>query len=86
MKKVFVLLVVAILIINCVVLLGCNKEEEKCDHNYVQGSVKKVATCTKEGEVEYVCSKCGDKITRTYPATGHNFVDGVCTDCGESES
>ena len=29
----------------------------------------------------YTCD-CGDSYTETLPATGHDFVDGFCTNCG----
>ncbi|MCD8189218.1 MAG: MBG domain-containing protein [Clostridiales bacterium] len=44
------------------------------------------ATCTEDGYTTYTCSACGDSYTETIPATGHTFVDGVCTSCGEKET
>ena len=54
------------------------------------------ATCTEEGNNEYYyCSECdkyfkdieGEEETtveaETIPATGHNYVNGVCSACGE---
>ena len=42
-------------------------------------------TCTAGGYTTYTCSACGDKYTgNETAATGHNFVNGSCTDCGES--
>ena len=43
------------------------------------------ATCTKEGYTgDTVCSVCGYVTAKgeTIPATGHDFVDGVCIVCG----
>ena len=44
-------------------------------------------TCTAEGSYDTVvyCSECGEEISRetvTVPATGHNNVNGTCTNCG----
>lgn len=44
------------------------------------------ATCTTEGKTEGShCATCGEVITaqKTIPKKDHNFVDGVCTFCGE---
>ena len=41
-------------------------------------------TCTEDGYTEIGCI-CGNVSHVTLPATGHNYVDGVCTGCGESE-
>ncbi|MBP3660108.1 MAG: glycoside hydrolase N-terminal domain-containing protein, partial [Oscillospiraceae bacterium] len=48
------------------------------------------ATCTEAGSYDSVvyCSECGEEISRetvNVPALGHDFVDGVCTRCGEVE-
>ena len=83
MKKLLVIMVVILLIVTCFMVVSCNKKgDPNCDHTFVQGKIIKNATCTQDGKVEYVCSKCGATTTRTIPATGHNFVDGICTDCG----
>ena len=42
------------------------------------------ATCTEDGYVVYTCA-CGETYTETITATGHNYVDGVCTACGEKD-
>ena len=41
-------------------------------------------TCTEDGYTESGCI-CGNVSHVTLPATGHNYVDGVCAVCGESE-
>ncbi|MBO5040628.1 MAG: hypothetical protein J6D09_05980 [Clostridia bacterium] len=53
-----------------------------CDHNYVEES-RENATCTEDGSVTYVCSKCEDEKIEILKA-GHIRVNGVCTVCGES--
>ena len=47
------------------------------------------ATCTTDGSYEEVvyCTECGEELSRVkvvVPAA-HNFVDGVCTECGEKD-
>ena len=48
------------------------------------------ATCTADGshdEVVY-CATCNEELSRvtvTDPATGHDFADGVCGDCGAED-
>jgi len=45
------------------------------------------ATCTTDGSVTVTCNDCGEVVSTTdIPATGeHNYVDGVCSVCGEAE-
>ena len=53
------------------------------EHTWVDGEVIKEATCTEAGEKEIVCSACGEKKTEEIPALGHDYVDGVCSVCGD---
>lgn len=50
-------------------------------HSYTS-EVTTEATCTTDGVRTYTCSVCGDTYTETIAATGHNYVDGVCSACG----
>lgn len=50
-------------------------------HSHAYTSVITAATCTTDGKKVYTCS-CGDSYTVKIPATGHTYVDGVCTVCG----
>lgn len=52
-------------------------------HSYTS-SVTTAATCTTAGVRTYTCS-CGRSYTQSIPATGHNYVDGVCTRCGAAD-
>ena len=52
-----------------------------CSHVYDAGSVTTAATCTTAGEMTYTCTLCGATKTETIAATGHSYVDGVCS-CG----
>ena len=43
-------------------------------------------TCTEEGSTIGTCTACGYSGTvETTPATGHSYVDGVCTACQKTE-
>ena len=52
-------------------------------HSYTS-AVTTAATCTTAGVRTYTCS-CGKSYTERIPATGHNYVDGVCTVCGATD-
>lgn len=53
------------------------------EHSYVSNVV--APTCTEQGYTEHVCA-CGDSYKDTYvDATGHNYVDGVCSVCGAAD-
>ena len=55
-------------------------------HSYGEWVETTAPTCTEKGEQSKTCSSCGDVQKETILATGHNFVDGTCTGCGESEN
>ncbi len=55
-------------------------------HSYGEWVETTAPTCTEKGEQSKTCSACGDVQTETILATGHNFADGTCTGCGESEA
>ena len=57
-----------------------------CAHEWNDGVVTTPATCTVDGVKTYTCTKCGATKTEAVPATGHNYVDGVCTVCGAKET
>lgn len=59
------------------------EEDPSHKHSYTE-TVTTEPTCTKEGEKTYTC-KCGDSYTKPISATGHNYVDGECTYCGEKD-
>ena len=83
MKKIIsVLLIISIMICSVFVLTACNGDDHT--HSYGSWTVSKNATCTTTGIKSKSCS-CGDVITDSIPATGHNMVGGICTECGASE-
>lgn len=54
---------------------ACGKEKPECDH----ASKKAVEIKGKDIEHKIVCTdKCGEMLG----TEGHNYVDGVCTECG----
>ena len=50
------------------------------NHTYTIETITKAPTCTEAGEKTLSCN-CGQYITESIPATGHNFVNGVCSVC-----
>ena len=40
---------------------------------------------TTNGVNTYTCASCGDEKTEIVSATGHNYVDGVCTVCEDGK-
>lgn len=50
-------------------------------HSFGEWTVTKAATCTEPGEQTRTC-ECGYSETQVIPATGHDYVNGVCTNCG----
>lgn len=61
----------------------CGELNPEHKHNYTE-AITKEPTCTEDGEKTYTCI-CGDNYTEVIPATGHNFVDGTCTNCGAED-
>ena len=85
MKKILsIILISSIPICMTFALYGCGKDKA-CEHSYGNWTVVTAATCTQDGIKERVCSKCNNKETASIPAVGHNFVNGICTDCGATE-
>lgn len=66
----------------------CGEEYgELGDHRY--NKVVKDATCTEPGYIKYVCNGCGEEDTaraEIFPAKGHCYVKGVCSNCGARNS
>lgn len=55
-----------------------------CQHSYTE-EILTAATCTTAGEKRLTCSDCGKSYTETISATGHSYVDGICSGCGTAE-
>jgi len=59
---------------------------EACDHSS-QTTESVEATCTEDGYIRTVCEDCGAILSETIlDATGHSYVDGVCSLCAEVEA
>ena len=54
-----------------------------CTHSYSESVVD--ATCTTDGSKTYTCTSCGYSYSETIAATGHNYVDGACSNCGAAD-
>ncbi|MGM9651213.1 MAG: endonuclease, partial [Faecousia sp.] len=54
-------------------------------HSYDEGVITTAATCEEAGVKTFTCANCGDTYTEAIPSTGHNYVDGVCTNCGAAQ-
>ena len=52
-------------------------------HDYTREETEP-ATCTEAGVATYTCS-CGDAYTEVIDATGHDFSDGFCVNCGADD-
>ena len=56
--------------------------ESKCSHEFDSGVVK-APNCTEDGCTAYTCGLCGFvRKDNLIEATGHNYVGGICTKCG----
>ena len=60
-----------------------------CAHSYGNWVIDKEATCTESGSRHKTCSLCGDVVTETITATGHDYstewiidVEATCTEEG----
>ena len=56
--------------------------EEPCKHSWGEGVVTKAADCLENGEKTFTCSLCFETKTEMIPATGHNYVGGICSNSG----
>ena len=55
------------------------------EHTFGEWVVTTAPTCTQDGLETRTCSACGEVETRVIPAAGHNYKDGKCTVCGETD-
>ena len=56
--------------------------EEPCKHSWDEGVISHPATCLENGEKIFTCSLCFKTKTEMVPATGHNYVGGICANSG----
>mgnify|MGYP000410386048 FL=1 len=60
-------------------------EKDYCSHIWKDGEMLLQPTCTTTGKKQKVCENCGKLLEVEIPALGHNYVNRVCTRCGEKE-
>ena len=67
-----------------IVSLSVTYAENSCSHPSYSGEVTTAPTCTEAGVKTYTCTDCGkDSYTEEIAALGHNYVNNVCSSCGE---
>ena len=74
-KSLLIALLTIILVVSCLALTACHSCE------FGEWEVTTPATCTQIGQEKRVCS-CGEFEVRDIPATGHNYINRVCVQCG----
>lgn len=57
-----------------------------CDHQWSDWTVVKEPTCTEEGSQVRTCAVCAQEEFEAIPVSAHNFKDGVCENCGATQS
>ncbi|WP_448915410.1 leucine-rich repeat domain-containing protein, partial [Eubacterium ramulus] len=60
-------------------------EVEGLGHDLGEWTVSKEATCTEAGQKVRKCSRCDYSETEKIEPTGHDYVDGTCTKCGQAD-
>ena len=65
--------------------ITCTKSETGGDHTHNWGEwvVTQEPTCTTPGSKTRTCKDCNSTETVSIPATGHNYVNGKCANCGK---
>ena len=63
----------------------CGDKVAEHTHSFGDWVVTKEATCTEPGEQTRSCD-CGYSETQVIPAKGHDYVNGVCANCGAVQS
>ncbi len=63
----------------------CGAKSDVSEHEFENATVTKAPTCVSEGESTSYC-ECGETKVTALPATNeHNYVDGICSVCGQEE-
>ncbi len=63
------------------IISGC---ENLPEHMYTPWEVSLEPTCTVNGIAKCQCVICYETFRKHIPATGHNYENDVCTNCGEA--
>ncbi len=56
-----------------------------CEHDYSIIVEERDSSCTEAGKSVRRCRICGDTVETQIKAKGHNYVNNVCTNCGNKE-
>ena len=54
-------------------------------HDMSSYVVTKQPTCTDKGTETSTCSRCDKTETKSVAEKGHNYKDGICTECGKNK-
>lgn len=65
--------------------VGSPGSSVQCNHKYVMLTIGVPPSCTEGKMHAYRCQYCGHSYSEQEPAPGHDYVDGICTRCGEAE-
>lgn len=60
-------------------------EKAALGHNMGVYTQIKAPTCTEKGSEKSTCSRCDYYAIKDLSAKGHNYIDGACINCGNSE-
>ena len=60
-------------------------EVDMCSHIWGEETVTLAPTCTTPGKKVIKCENCGKTMEEEMPALGHNYVNRICTRCGDVE-
>ena len=77
-KNVLVLMIVVLSML--ITFSSCNNHE----HSFGSYEIVTEPECEKDGKKIRTC-ECGEEEEEIIKQLGHNFVNGVCTDCGKEE-
>ncbi len=84
LKKFVTLVLMLVLSLNALLIVGCEKDGG-CKHE--KTTTLNTATCTANGDLKELCTSCGKEVSsEPSKATGHSYVNGVCSSCGAKEN
>lgn len=64
-------------------LLPDDEPDDACQHHYSQTYVP--PTCTEDGSITQICVDCNDIRIEIQKAIGHEYLNGVCANCGQKD-
>lgn len=85
MKKLKIFSILAILLLTAATLFSCSEKNPcKDGHTFGEPEVVRQANCHDMGQYKYSCTVCHYSEMKDIDRTEHNFVDGVCSICGDN--